>query len=415
MKNRLAKNVGLMGISQMANYVFPLITVPYVSRVLGPGNYGLVEFASTVMIYFTALIVYGMNTTGTREVAEHSDDLGKVSSIFSSILFTRLFLLLVAAVLYIPSIYIVPRLAENQLLMWSAFPILIGWMLYPAFLFQGLQELKYVAGANFLIKLIATVSILLIIKEPEDFTQILLINSLSQIFISLVLIGIVTRLYPELKVHWPGWSNIQFWLRFSRPMFLSNFLMRLAKFSGLIIAGLFLAEVDLGYFAASLKIVVVLHSLLFIPLTTAAFPYMSQLKKKDEVRFKEVFKRVFFLSLLGTSLATATLYFFAEPILVYGLGAEYTGAVEVLKVLSAVLVLSTISHFTMNQGLLLFKKDKIFLNIILIVSLISVGLNWFLISQYQLEGASYTRLITEVLLAAIGVLSFWKVLAARKA
>jgi PST family polysaccharide transporter len=150
--SKLFKNIGFLTISQAANYIIPLITIPYITRTVGPDIYGWVEFGIVAMLYFSAVIIFGFNTTGTRRVAEHPDDMKKVSKDFSSIVSTRLFLLVLTSLIFVIGMFTIPKFQEQSKLMWYAFPIVIGWAMYPEFLFQGLQKLQVVAIANFVVK-----------------------------------------------------------------------------------------------------------------------------------------------------------------------------------------------------------------------------------------------------------------------
>ena len=67
--NQLLKNIFSLGSVQLVNYVFPLITVPYVSRIIGPDSYGIINYATAFIAYFTLLIGYGFDLTGTRKIA----------------------------------------------------------------------------------------------------------------------------------------------------------------------------------------------------------------------------------------------------------------------------------------------------------------------------------------------------------
>ena len=81
----LFANFAYLSLLQIANYVFPLLTLPYVVRIVGVENYGYISFSLAVVMWFTTIVDFGFNYTATRDVARSKDDLDEVSKIFSNV------------------------------------------------------------------------------------------------------------------------------------------------------------------------------------------------------------------------------------------------------------------------------------------------------------------------------------------
>ena len=101
MSKKIFKNASYLGIVQLVNYVFPLITVPYVSRIIGPEGYGIINYATTFVGYFSLLIAYGFDLTGTRRIVKHLEQPSKINQIVSEILTARILLFIISIFLFI--------------------------------------------------------------------------------------------------------------------------------------------------------------------------------------------------------------------------------------------------------------------------------------------------------------------------
>ena len=140
--NQLLKNIFSLGSVQLVNYVFPLITVPYVSRIIGPDSYGIINYATAFIAYFTLLIGYGFDLTGTRKIARNPDDNHYVSTVFSQILNARILLFFVSCLLFVLSVLFVGPLKQNTYVTVTLFISTISSVLVPQYIYQGKQQLS---------------------------------------------------------------------------------------------------------------------------------------------------------------------------------------------------------------------------------------------------------------------------------
>ena len=410
MSKTLFKNIGFLTISQAANYMLPLITIPYITRVVGPENYGLIEFGMVSMLYFSAMVIYGFNTTATRKIAENSDKSSKVSQVFSAVVYTRLLLFLVATVLFVLALLFVPKFTDHAKLMWFAYPIVLGWAIYPDFLFQGLQKLQVVAMANVAIKLFAAIMVFVLLQNPGDFYWVLGINSIAQIGVGLGAFFYAFYSVKGLKLFPPKVKTIFAYLRNGSYVFLSHFFTRIYTFGSIIFLGLLLTDKEVGLFAAGMKLITVSQSFLFLPLFGALFPHLTTLYKTSPVKYLEQFKKALGALLIVSVISSAILMLFPTFFVRLVFGTDYLAVVPYLRIMAPILIVSAISHFSMQQGLIILKKDKVYLIVIVATGCISLALNYFVISEYRLIGAAWVKLGVDVFMAVLGGYFFYKAL-----
>ena len=112
-KNKLFENFVYLTGLQIFNYILPLITLPYLIKVLQPEKFGLTIYAQTVMLYFIVLIDYGFNITATRRISIYKDDSKKISEVFNNVISTKLFLLLFSLFTLTLMFFFIPKFNNN--------------------------------------------------------------------------------------------------------------------------------------------------------------------------------------------------------------------------------------------------------------------------------------------------------------
>lgn len=407
MNRQLGKNIGFLGISQAANYLLPLVTLPYITRIVGPENYGSIEFATVTVLFFSAIVTYGFTFTATRKIAELKDDWRRISVVYSTVMQAKLLLLILSSALFVVLLFLVPEYSSEWKIMLFAFPFVIGWGLYPDFLFQGRQKLGVIAGANFGIKLLAAILIFTLLREEEDYYIVCGINSFAQISASLVTLVYAHKHYVQLRWHKVASRLMKAYLRSGLYIFCSHFFTRVYTFGIIIFLAFLLPEKELGLFSAAMKLIVVGQSFLFTPIGGALFPYLAKLAKEDLSRFYQERRKFALLTIVITGFASGILMVWPRFFVNLVFGSDYLSVAPILQLMAPVLMLTALSHFAMKQGLMVLKADSANLWVVLIGGVGSLLLNWFLIDYAGMLGAAWAKLSVEALLA-ISALYFFQ-------
>jgi PST family polysaccharide transporter len=404
---KLRKNLVYLALSQVANYVLPLITIPYLTRTLGPEAYGLSEWGITAYLYLTAVVIFGFHTTGTRTAAQSQGNITTLSTLFSAIFYTRLFLALAMGCTAV-FLATLPALANYSRLFWAGMPLLLGWMLYPEFHFQGSQNIGPLALGNFITKSIATLFIFLLIKQSADYWIVLTIQGVAQVGVGAALFALSFRSMPGLQLSFPGWKVLQQTLSEGWPVFLSHFFTRVYTFGSVIFVGWWVGSAELGWFSAGFKLVMVAQSLIFIPLTGALFPYLTSAFGKGTEIYRRAFKKTFGWTVTATLVVSIGLMVTAPWVIELLFGASFAPAVPMVRIMAPLLVLTALHHFALQQGLLIYHQDKTYLKIIIATGLVALGLNLMLTHHWGATGASWARLLSEIVPVMVGWLAYRK-------
>lgn len=164
----LKRNIFWQYLLQMAIYVFPFITLPYLTRALGPDVYAIRAYAVSVMGLVTQLVSYGFNQWGTREVALHRDDADYLRRVTSVVLTLRTCLAVLGAGVIVALTSFVPLMAANPTYMFIAYVGACLSAMLPDFIFQGLQDMSVMTKRYVASKSVSLVLIFVFIHGPED-------------------------------------------------------------------------------------------------------------------------------------------------------------------------------------------------------------------------------------------------------
>ena len=141
-KKVLANNYLSLLVLQAANYLLPLLILPFLVRVLGTDKFGLVMFAQSLAVFLTVFVDFGFNLSGTREISLARDDKNKLSEIFNAIMIVKLLLIVVAFGILCIIVNVFTRFSIDKNVYLLSFGIVIGQALFPVWFFQGIENSK---------------------------------------------------------------------------------------------------------------------------------------------------------------------------------------------------------------------------------------------------------------------------------
>jgi PST family polysaccharide transporter len=175
--------------------------------------------------------------------------------------------------------------------------------------------------------------------------------------------------------------------------------------------GFLLSDQELGLFSAAMKLIVVGQSFLFNPMGGALYPHLAQVAKGNLETFSKERRRFQGYMVGLTALSAIVIMAFPKFWVQLVFGHQYIDVAPILALMAPVLVLTAFSHFSMKQGLMVIKADRIHLKVVLFAGVASILLNYLLIQQWGLAGAAWAKLLVEATLALSAFYYFKKTLA----
>ena len=393
-KRILENMISLTGL-QFASYILPLITLPYLTLVLGPEKFGLTQYAISLITYFQFFTDYGFNLSATRELAICRDDNQKISQIFSSVMFIKLCLCILSFIILLLIVMFIPKFNEDSYVYILTFGMVIGYMLFPTWLFQGLEYMRYTSILNIIGKIVFTVLIFIFIHDTTDYMLVPLINSLGYILVGILGIYIALTKF-NIKITIPSIRDIKYHLREGWYVFISTIAINMYTTTNTFLLGLLTNNTLVGYYSIAEKIILAVNGLLN-PISQALYPFISRtVKTDDKTRSIEFIRKITKIITLVGIVLSAGLFIFAKPIILLLFGQSYVNSVIILQIISIVPLAVSLSTVFGVETMLTFNYKKAFTSIVMIGGIIDIVLGIILITLMKEIGIAISFATTEI-------------------
>ncbi|MEE9326121.1 MAG: oligosaccharide flippase family protein [Cocleimonas sp.] len=301
-KNNLISNFFSLSMLQGANMILPLITLPYLVRVLGVENFGLVNFSLSIIMFFNILISFGFELSATREISVNRNNINIVSEIFSSVLIIKLFLLLLSLVILSILVVTVDKINQNAILYYVTFGLVIGNSLFSSWFFQGMEKMKYITYINVSVKVFFTLLVFLLVKDEADFIYVAALTSLGAIVGGIYSLWLVIyKFRVNIKVQ--NASLILRQVKSSYHFFLSGAANKGYRYYIITLIGISFENIAVGYYVMAEKLLYAFLSLSSI-VSQTLYPYMTRTKN-----LKLFIKVFFFVLVTAIIILIPTMYF----------------------------------------------------------------------------------------------------------
>jgi len=391
-RKRLTGNFFSLSILQALNYILPLITLPYLVRVLGPEKYGLISFAQAFIAYFTILTDYGFGLSATREISIHRDNKEKVSEIFSSVMTIKFFLGILSFIILAVILAFIPRFGNDWLIYIFTFGTVLGNILFPVWFFQGMENMKWITILNIVSKTIFTICIFIFIREMADYPYVALISSLGYLVAGIISLRIVFKNF-KIKFVLPKLESIKHQLKEGWHIFASNIAISLYTTSNTFILGLFTNNTIVGYYSGAEKIVKAVQGLIS-PISQTIYPYLSKLATGSKEKALNFLNKLLKLLGIGSFIASILIFILAPFIVKIILGNQYQQSILPLRILSFLPFIVVLSNIFGIQTMLTFNMKNSFLKILTLAAILSISLSLILVPLYKHVGVSISWFIT---------------------
>lgn len=387
----IKKNFFYSSILTTANYIFPFITYPYVSRVLGVTNIGICNFVDSIINYFILFSMMGIGTIGVREIARCKDKKER-DKVFSGLFLLNTLSTTIVAIVLSVAVLCIPKLYGYKELMFFGALKLIGNYLLVEWLYRGIEDFKFITVRTIIVKVFYVISVFIFVRDQSDYTVYYLLLSLMVVvnaminivyarkFVSITFSGLTLR--PYLKPF----------------LILGGYLLLTSMYTSFNVAylGFKAGETEVGYYTTATKLYSILLAL-FTAFTTVLLPRMSHLIGENKIDdFKLLLDKSIDI-LLAFSMPLIVLSTIMAPQIISIIsGNGYEGAILPMRIVMPLMLIIGYEQILVVQTLTPLKKDRAILINSIVGACVGILMNVLLVRKFQSVGSSIVWVMSEI-------------------
>lgn len=376
-------NFGYLSLLQVAGYVFPLISMPYLARVIGADGFGKIAFASAIVVWIQTISDWGFNLTATRDVAQNRNNKEVVSRLISNVLWARSVLTLLSGIILLLVVLLVPYLRENADIIFVTFLLVPGHILFPEWFFQAIEKMNYTTFFNLFLKLVFTVAVFVFIHKREDYLIQPLLTTISYLLCGIGALYLIFKKWGY-TLYKPQWTEIFKTIRNSTDVFINNLMPNLYNSFSVMLLGFFGGSTANGIYDGGNRFPVIFYQFQSV-LSRAFYPFLSRRPDKHSFYAK--------LNIVSALAGTVILVLISPLIIKIMLGDEFEKSVVVMQILSLSVVFLAMDYTYGTNFLIINHKEKPLKNLTFVSSLVGMSVAIPLVYYFSYMGAAITVLL----------------------
>lgn len=389
----LKKNFCMNAILTMSQFIFPLITFPYVSRILLAEGTGKVSFATSIISYFAMFAQLGIPTYGIRACAQVRNDKKKLSKTAQEIFIINIIMSILAYIVFFVALCNVPRLKDEKTLLIIVSATIFFNAIGMEWLYKALEQYTYITIRSVIFKFIALIAMFLLIHQQSDY---IIYGAISIFASSASNIFNFFNVHKYISLRPVGEYNFKQHLKAVSVFFALSCAATIYVNLDTVMLGFMKTNVDVGYYNAAVKIKTILVSIV-TSLGTVLLPrasyYVEHGLKEDFYRITK--KAINFVFLVATPLMLYFMFFAKEGIFFLS-GNTYGGAIVPMQIIMPTLFFIGLTNIMGMQILVPLGKENIVLYSEIVGAVVDLAINYILIPKYASAGAAIGTLVAEI-------------------
>ena len=388
----IRKNFAMNALLTLSSFVFPLITFPYISRILLPEGNGKVNLAVSVIAYFNMFAQLGIPTYGIKACAQVRDDREKLTRTTHELLFINLIMTAISYIALIIAIACIPRLREERILYLIVSSTIFLSAIGMEWLYKALEEYTYITVRSVVFKLISVIAMFMLVHKQSDYV---IYGAISVLASSASFIWNFFKAREYIDFRWMGDYDLKRHLKVVLIFFALACTTTIYTNLDNVMLGFMKTDTDVGLYGAAVKIKTVLVSIITslgaVLLPRAAY-YIEQGNTEE---FKNITKKAMQFVILAAVPITVYFMLFAEESIRFIAGDAFAGAVLPMQIIMPTVLFIGITNILGIEIMVPTGREKQVLYSTILGAAVDLILNAMLIPRYAAAGAAIGTLAAE--------------------
>lgn len=387
----LKSNIVYSALLSVANLIFPLITFPYITRVLSPEGIGKINFSNSIVSYFVMVVMLGIPTYGMREVARRSKDKRALGQLVQELLIINTLLLVVCIIAYFGAISLIPKFSKDFILYLLMGTQIIFNVLGVEWFYRGVESFKYITIRSIVAKVFSFVLVFALVKDESD----LLIYAAITVIANAGSYLLNFWNLRKFNLEFVPFSNLRI-KKHLKPLlilFATSIATNISTQVDTTMLGFVHGDVEVGYYSIAVKVKNILIALTGA-VSTAVFPRLVALSS-NPVLYKKLLKKVYLYLMLITAPATVFFFFYAEETVLLLAGESYRAAIVPMQIITITVFIVTFSCLFGGRVLVSLNKAGTQLNSVICGTVVNCVSNAILIPKFGVSGAATATVLSE--------------------
>lgn len=389
--SKVVENTTMLYLYTFAKIIFPLITLPYLTRVLSLNTYGMVSFVKAYMVYIQLFVDFGFILSSVKEIVRANKNNELIGLIVGQTIVAKIILSCISIVVTFFLIFMIDTLQDNILFTFLSLLVIVVSSFLLDFLFRGIEEMKIFTFSFILMKAISTLLIILLVKKDSHVLLIPVFDLLS----SLVAILYTWTKIKELNIliRFESLKKSIFMIKESLTYFLSNVATTAFGAFNTLLIGMVMSNDQVAVWSVALYVISAINAL-YSPIVNGIYPNMIRTKSITFI------KKTLFIFMPIVIIGSTFLFLLSDFVIFVMAGEQYAQASLILKLLIPVLVFSFPSMILgwPTLGVIGKEKEVMFTTVITAIVQVSGLLLIVYIGEISLIQVAFFRSITELLM-----------------
>lgn len=399
---RTLKNIGLMSAIQMLTYIFPLITVPYIISVLGIASFGVISLVYAYTQYVVLITEYGFNLTGSRQIIlEENKSARSISPIYWAITYTKILLYIVSSMVFLYSLSLFNNW-ESEIMNLSivACAGAFSYVLFPQWLYQGLEKFKTLSNILIISRIISLPFLFFFVNDSSDVVYALVFMFLPNIISGLISIWHLFIYGKMISVNYLSVKDIKYTMKDGFFVFCSNVSVNLYTNSLTVFLGIYYDSAVVGYFSAADRIRLAIQSLISA-VSSVMYPKMSFLQTQNKQRATMIMFKSTLVTLIFFIIVSVSFYINFSSLVNYIYSVDTKLIIDNFEILIWLPCIACITNSLGVQYMLAYGYKKEFTICIVSGAVFCLVFIDYIFSNFGAVSASYSALSTEIFIMIV--------------